>query len=48
MTGDTAIVRLLRRDRAVVVVALIAAIVLAWSYLLLGTGPQTSMAMGGS
>lgn len=37
----------LRRERAIVVAALAAVVVLAWSYLLLGASVNSAMAMGG-
>jgi predicted metal-binding membrane protein len=47
MTDEAAVVRMLRRDRTVVVGALVGAVVLAWAYLLLVAGPNASMsAMG--
>lgn len=47
MTDEAAVVRMLRRDRTVVVGALVGAVVLAWAYLLLVAGPDASMsAMG--
>jgi predicted metal-binding membrane protein len=45
--SDAVVVRLLRRDRTVVVSALIGVVVLAWGYLLLGAGPDASMASMG-
>jgi hypothetical protein len=40
MTDAAAVFRLLRRDRMVIVGALVAAVVLAWAYLLLVAGPD--------
>lgn len=55
MDGAAALEGLLRRDRAVVVAALVAVIVLSWVYLVLGAGmempvmqPMDGMAMGWS
>ena len=45
MKDDAALRWLLRRDRAVVVTALIGIVVLAWTYLLFAAGPETSMDM---
>jgi len=46
MIRDPAIMRLARRERAIVAAALAAIVVLAWSYILLGAGVDTAMAMG--
>ena len=47
MTDEAAVVRMLRRDRTVVVSALVGVVMLAWAYLLLVAGPDASMsAMG--
>ena len=48
MSGDAAIVRLLRRDRVVVTTALLSAVAVAWADLLLRAGPAASRAMGRS
>jgi predicted metal-binding membrane protein len=47
MCDEAGVVRILRRDRTVVVGALMGAIVLAWAYLLLVAGPDASMAAMG-
>lgn len=47
MSDNAVVVRILRRDLRVVVGALVGAVVLAWAYLLLVAGPDTSMAAMG-
>lgn len=46
MSGADIGVHLLRRDRAIVAIALAGVVGLAWMYLLLAAGPHASMAMG--
>lgn len=48
MRGGAPLVWLLRRDRAIVVPALIGVVVFAWAYLLFVAGPDTAMGMGGA
>jgi predicted metal-binding membrane protein len=48
VSRDAPIEWLARRDRAVVAAALAAVVFLAWSYILLGAGVDTAMAMGGA
>ena len=46
MSAVIALDWVLRRDRAVVLVALTVAVVLAWTYILMDAGMDTDMAMG--
>jgi predicted metal-binding membrane protein len=48
MTGEATLGWLLRRDRAIVATALVAIVVLAWSYLLFAAGSDTAMGIGGA
>jgi len=46
VSGDVAVLWLLRRDRIVVATALLAIVVLAWAYLLFGIGRDMPMGLG--
>lgn len=48
MSGIAPLIWLSRRDHAIVVIALIGVIVLAWAYLLFAAGASASMNMGGA